>query len=185
MKRSITPEQKARRDERKAQFKALWKRVADMPEAERLALSAKVGIVTPDGHALSAHNQCLVAFQCSTATVVGGFRQWLKNGRQVRKGEHGAMIWVPIRVKSSDPSAPSEDGELREPAVSAATKFIIGTVFDISQTMEKPAETPVTSAGAVDLDAVVFEPVPQPAQALAPPAIIPLPVRRPSWRRAA
>jgi len=181
MKRSITPEQKARRGERKAQFKALWKRVADMPEAERLALSAKAGIVTPDGHALSVRNQCLVAFQCPTATVVGGFRQWLKNGRQVRKGEHGAMIWVPIKAKSD----PSEDGEADEPTAGATTRFIIGTVFDISQTMEKPAETPVTSAGAEDLDTVVFEPAPQPAQTPAPPVIIPLPVSRPSWRRAA
>lgn len=44
-----TPEQKAKAADRRAKFRALWKKVADMPETDRLALSASVGIVNVEG----------------------------------------------------------------------------------------------------------------------------------------
>jgi hypothetical protein len=67
--------------------------------------------------------------QDSGATIVGGFRQWLKQGRAVRKGEHGLMIWVPLLRKSGD-SIAGESGESEPDDV----RFMPGTVFDISQT---------------------------------------------------
>ena len=57
-------------------------------------------------------------------SIVGGFQQWRKQGRMVRKGEHGYMIWIPTHRKEE--GAPEDDeGELN---------FIIGYVFDVTQT---------------------------------------------------
>jgi hypothetical protein len=140
MKRYPTPEQKAKAADRRAKFRALWKKVADMPEADRLALSARVGIVNVEGRPLSVGNQCLIALQCPGATVVGGFRQWLRQGRVVRKGEHGHMIWVPTaRGKQEEPEAISEEGGESE---GGDVRFLVGTVFDIGQTEELGASVP-------------------------------------------
>ena len=131
MKRTLTAEQQAKREERKAKFKTLWQGIAKMPELERIQLSNRIGVVTVEGRSLSLNNQCLLALQCPAASIVGGFRQWLKQGRAVRKGEHGAMIWVPICKKSEEqPSDGDKDGEHSD------THFIIGTVFDVGQTDE-------------------------------------------------
>jgi hypothetical protein len=133
MKRELTAEQKAKREERVKQFRAMWKQVADMPELERVQLANKVGIVTVEGRALSPRNQCLCAIQNPAVTVVGGFRQWLKQGRAVRKGEHGMMIWVPSIQSSNGNGANGEDAPTTE---ADETRFFIGTVFDIGQTQE-------------------------------------------------
>lgn len=128
-----TPEQKAKSQARRDQFKALWKQVADMPEAERIAQANKLGIVSCEGHGLSYKNQCLLALQNPGVTVIGGFRQWIKMGRVVQKGQHGLMIWVPCGEKTMlEPTKPS-DGKVTEEGGSDR-RFIIGTVFDISQT---------------------------------------------------
>lgn len=138
MKRQLTPEQQAAKKARREKFTGLWKQVSAMPDLERVQLANKCGIVTCDGRELSLCNTMLVILQCPGASIVGGFRQWLKYGRCVMKGQHGAMIWVPTGVK--------KDGEtVSEPAPVAAQgaeaevpdhRFIIGTVFDISQTQE-------------------------------------------------
>lgn len=133
MRRQLTAEQVAKRDERVRRFRALWKQVADMPELERVQLANKVGIVTVDGRQLSPNNQCLLANQSPTVTVVGGFRQWLKQGRCVRKGEKGLMIWVPTSKRESN-------GEEAPKDASEETRFFIGTVFDIGQTAELEKE---------------------------------------------
>jgi antirestriction protein ArdC len=57
-----------------------------------------------------------------TPTVVGGFKQWLKAGRSVRQGEHGAIILYPVGPKD-------QEGNLEDPE-----RFFSATVFDISQT---------------------------------------------------
>lgn len=135
MKRNLTPEQQAKRVERKALFHALWKQVAAMPELERVQLANKFGLRTVEGHELSLGNTMLVYLQNPQASVMGGFRQWISQGRAVRKGEHGCMIWVPIGArKAGAESTPAADA----PATDAEsdTRFIIGTVFDIAQTQE-------------------------------------------------
>src|SRR5688500_2876203 len=98
--KKLTAKQIAARDARKAKFKDLWKTVAAMPAAERVAMANKLGLVTCEGRPLSMGNMMLVALQLPNASVLGGFKQWLRHGRAVRKGEHGAMIWVPIGRKS-------------------------------------------------------------------------------------
>lgn len=135
MKKQLTAEQKAKAEARKAQFRDLWKRVSAMPELERIQLSNRLGLVTCEGRGLSLTNQMLIALQRPGATVLGGFRQWLKQGRAVRKGEHGCMIWVPCGVKggADAAAAPAGDGDAGE---GAGVRFIVGTVFDIGQTEE-------------------------------------------------
>lgn len=150
MKRQLTAEQTAARDARRQKFKALWKQVAAMPELERIQLSHKYGFRTVTGHELSLANQMLIALQLPGASVLGGFRQWIKNGRAVRKGEHGAMIWCPSSAKANPNAQPpnigqgiTEDGE----SFHDQTRFIVGTVFDIAQTEE--IETGETTAAPV------------------------------------
>jgi len=71
----------------------LSKQIADMTDAQRSELAAKVvGIVTVEGRSLSPHNVCMIAMQKPDAVLVGGFRQWLKAGRCVKKGEKGFLL---------------------------------------------------------------------------------------------
>lgn len=139
-KRQLTPEQEAAKKARREKFAALWKQVAAMPELERVQLANKLGIVTCEGHELSLCNTMLIALQNPTASIVGGFRQWLKHGRCVRKGEHGSMIWCPTAGKSQEvpPMAVIVYGS---EAPAENHRFIIGTVFDIGQTDELEAKT--------------------------------------------
>src|SRR5687767_10495802 len=111
--------------ERKERFKKLVQLVATMPDDQRAEVAAKLGaVVNTTGHALSPFNCCLLYSQAHRPlTIVGGFKQWLAQGRCVAKGQHGYMIWVPIGRKRK-----AEDSEER-------VSFIAGTVFDISQTV--------------------------------------------------
>jgi hypothetical protein len=111
---------------RRDRARAIARELKAMTDAERAALAARVGVVTIEGRPLSFRNTCLLAFQNAAVTVVGGYRQWQTAGRQVRKGEHGLMIWIPTTRKA--PAAPEgAEGE-------DETRFLVGTVFDIAQT---------------------------------------------------
>jgi len=134
MRKPPTEAQREAAKARREKFRGIVKTIAGMPEADRIALSQKVVAANVEGHVLSLHNQCLLAVQCPHVTVVGGFRQWREQGRTVRRGEHGHMIWVPVTYgekNGDDTPQPSEiDGEEKKTGV----RFLIGTVFDISQT---------------------------------------------------
>ena len=139
MRKQLTAEQTAKRDARRAQFKALWKQVANTPELERIEMSMKYGFRKLDGGEFSPCNSMLLALQCPTGSVFGGFRAWLKAGRSVRKGEHGSMVWVPIGRKATDATT----GDTTTESDGDKPGFIPGTVFDIGQTDEtqlKPRE---------------------------------------------
>lgn len=123
-RKNITPEQKAKSEARRAQFKQLVKQVAGMSDAERDAMISRVGaVVTCEGRALSATNTMLCLMQLPGVSMVGGFKQWIRQGRCVAKGQHGISIWIPCAGKKS------EDGETE-----GEMYFTSGTVFDISQT---------------------------------------------------
>ena len=113
------------REERRARLREIASQVAKMSDEQRAALAARVSITTIEGRSLSMHNQCLLAYQIPSATIVGGFKQWIKAGRAVMKGQHGSVIWVPIGRKDK------ETGEIQE-----RTGFVLGNVFDVSQTQE-------------------------------------------------
>lgn len=88
---TMTPEQQAKAAARRERFRVLAEQIGNMDEDERAKLAMQCGIATVAGAPLSVFNMCLVAAQCPTATLVGGFHQWASVGRcpQGRRGpEH-------------------------------------------------------------------------------------------------
>lgn len=128
MRRPLTAAQHDARDARRERFKALATQLAALSDAERTHLIETVPfLATVEGRALSIGNMCLVACQCPTATLVGGFQQWRQHGRQVRKGEHGLMVWAPTRRANGEGPTPADLDSDRP-------RFIMVTVFDVMQT---------------------------------------------------
>lgn len=120
----MTPKQVARREK----FTKLRNIITKMtPEEKTDFLVNAGGVTTCEGRVLSGYNAMLLMLQ-APVTVVGGYRQWQKAGRQVIKGQHGLMIYFP--AKQTD-----EDKREEKP------RFFIGTVFDITQTEEQPAQS--------------------------------------------
>ena len=143
-KRILTPEQIAARDARRSKFRALSKQIAAMTPEARAALAAWMpAIVTVEGRALSCFNSCLVIMQNPGATIVGGFRQWIANGRAVMKGQHGAQIWVPTGAKGgageSGEGTPAGDTPGDGDGEGGGCRFITATIFDVTQTSELAA----------------------------------------------
>ena len=122
MKRKPTAAQIEAAKERKAKVRAMLKKIAQMTPEQQADLTNGT-IFTVEKRALSLCNQCLVAMQGCRSTIVGGFQQWRRAGRIVRKGEHGFSIWVPSATK--DEETGKED-----------LRFFLGTVFGIDQTEE-------------------------------------------------
>lgn len=140
-KRILTPEQIAARDARRSKFRALSKQIAAMSPDARAALAARMpAIVTVEGRALSCFNSCLVIMQNPGATIVGGFRQWIANGRAVMKGQHGAQIWVPTfgngEAAGSGEGTPAGDTPGDGDGEGGGCRFITATVFDVVQTAD-------------------------------------------------
>lgn len=124
----LSEEQKQqKRQEKKEKIIKIRKALSEMSEEQRQAVADKFGIVTVEGHLLTPHNQCFLVAQSEiNFTIVGGFQQWKKTGRIVRKGEHGFLIFVPSKGKKEDkPEMISADEDVH---------FFTATVFDISQT---------------------------------------------------
>lgn len=123
--RNLTLEQITATKERREQFSAMIRTVAKMTDEERNALAQKCLATSVEGKTFSPTNQMLIAYQRPGVTVLGGFAQWLKQKRCVRKGERGILIWIP-RVLPNKGEAETE----------TRVAFFMGTVFDISQTEE-------------------------------------------------
>ena len=158
-KRKLTPEQEAAKAERKAAFDGLVKRLAGMNATERDKWAAEAGtVVTIEGHVLSPRNTVLCYFQRDGVSMVGGFRQWIKAGRCVRKGEKGFSILVPCtggkRGKKADAGQAGDDSQSTETGdgdAPARVFFMARTVFDISQTapVEEKAATEAPQVATV------------------------------------
>ena len=117
-------------DDKKAKLRDIIKQLADLPAEKREELSAKLGIINPEGHILTPRNQCLIYFQNVdgiTVSIVAGYKQWQKFQRQVKKGSHGFLIAVPSGGSKKEENEEDED-----------VYFFYKTVFDISQTEEVP-----------------------------------------------
>jgi len=127
MARAMTADREAARAAKQERMKALRERLANLGEDERKALLDRGLVATVEGRVLSMHNTLMVYLQSSDRipTVVGGYRQWLKAGKQVQKGAHGMIIWFPAGEKN-------EDDDIVE-----ASHFYTTTVFDISQVADK------------------------------------------------
>ena len=122
----LTQEQRERAREKRQKLRSIAQQISKMPESDRAAMVGHWP-TTIEGHRVSLHNALMIAFQVG-ATVIGGFRQWKKAGRHVRKGEHGLGICIPLGLqkKTDDNGDETETGEL--------AGFGVATVFDISQT---------------------------------------------------
>jgi antirestriction protein ArdC len=106
-------------------------------------------------HRYSYGNVLLILSARPTATRVAGYRAWQSLGRQVRRGERGIKILVPMKVREPggqttpdagdavEPAAmPKDHGPSADPAsVRRRLLFGVGTVFDISQTDGEPLAT--------------------------------------------
>ena len=118
----LTEKQKA---EKRAKLKAFQSKIKSMTDDElQEIVKAHGAIVTIEGHSLSFKNSLMCIWQHSEVSVVGGFQQWKRAGRVVKKGERGIAIYIPCNRKKDDESN-SDD-----------IYFSTSTVFDISQTQE-------------------------------------------------
>lgn len=130
MKRQPTEEQKAKAEERRQALRDLWAKISEMSDEQRRQFAEKIGtIVTCEGHPLTIGNTILLAYQADGVTVVGGFQQWKKAGRQVRKGERALGIWIPKNKAEQAETTPAPASQSDKPMY-----FIFGSVFDIAQT---------------------------------------------------
>jgi antirestriction protein ArdC len=77
----------------------------------------------------SIRNQMLIFMQRPDATGVAGYRAWQAEGRQVRKGEKGIMIFGPARKRVIKEE---KNGKEEERTISMPPPVV--TVFDIAQT---------------------------------------------------
>lgn len=111
--------------DRQSKIKELRSKLASLNQDQRNAIAQRGIITNLDGHILSLHNTILVHLQASnfTPSVVAGFNQWIKQGKAVKRGEHGMMIFFPVGNKNDDDQ------------VISPTNFYTATVFDISQVM--------------------------------------------------
>ncbi len=116
---------------KRAEVQELRRRLAGLSEEERQALEAKALIVNVEGHLLSPTNRIMLYFQSMSGpapTVVGGYKQWQKAGRQVLKGSKAKSILFPVGNKD-------EEGRITGDEI----RFYAGNVFDITQTEPKSA----------------------------------------------
>lgn len=121
--------------EKQEKLKNLFKTVQEMTNEQLEQFVSNVGIVTCEGHALSPRNQVLLVLQAENdimPSIVGGYAQWQKQNRQVKKGEKSKLsILVPMTIKEKN-----EQGQVIENSEDV-TFFKWVSVFDILQTEEQ------------------------------------------------
>lgn len=128
-RKEATPEQKEAAKARRDVISNLGRKINQMSEEQRLAFAADHPIVTCEGHQLSPFNCCLVISQQADATVVGGFQQWRKVGRRVKKGGRSVGMFVHKGERG-------EEGSSSGVPHSSMYEWLMVSVFDITQTEE-------------------------------------------------
>lgn len=119
---NLTDEQKAKSAERRDSLTKLAKSVRAIDGAKLEIEANKLGLLpSVAGHLLSPFNTIFVNRQRPTATKVGGFQQWKKEGRKVKKGCKAIAIWLPFK---------KENKQTKE----EETGFRLVNVFDIADT---------------------------------------------------
>ncbi len=90
-------EKKARRE----RMGVLIKQVGELSPEEREEIARRMPIVTCEGHPISPYNACFLSMQTElNLTIIGGFKQWQRSGRQVSPGQKAAgYIYVPMKKK--------------------------------------------------------------------------------------
>lgn len=103
----------------------------------------------------SLHNAMLIDNQFDGAKAVGSYKFWNDKGFQIKKGEKGIKILVPMKTKPRfqrdksewievDEATPKEKEKIKngEITVNSSTYFKVGNVFDISQTTANASDLP-------------------------------------------
>ena len=96
-------------------------------------------------HDYSLNNTLLILEQNPRATQLAGYNKWQQDfNRQVKRGEKGLMIWMPVEIKVKENHYVldengnrilGDDGKFkREEVVVKKRTFKIGYTFDVSQT---------------------------------------------------
>jgi N-terminal domain of anti-restriction factor ArdC len=96
----------------------------------------------------SERNASLIVMQDAEATEVNGYREWQRQGRQVRRGETGIRI-VAYNGTASREIEPAVEGD--DPEVVTWSRFKGISVFDIRQT------DPIGTDAGVPFDADAAE----------------------------
>ena len=115
-------------DEKKQKIQAIFQSVKDLTQEQKDFLMKNLNIKNPEGHYLSGRNCILLERQAAiynpniSFSVVGGFNQWQKHNRKVKKGESGFYIAIPSKKQTEQSENDDE------------VFFFFKAVFDISQT---------------------------------------------------
>jgi hypothetical protein len=116
--------------ETRSEFMTYFKTLTEFELAE---FAENFPVCNPAGHVLTVKNIAFLKFQNIedwNFTVVAGFQQWKRFGRQVKKGVHGFWIFIPkmtrTKVENNGATTTLEDCE----------GFLMARVFDISQTFD-------------------------------------------------
>jgi hypothetical protein len=109
----------------KEKVKKVRELLSSLTDEQRAGMLADAQITTIEGHPLSVNNTVALLLQGCKDPVVGGFNQWIKAGRCVRKGSVGFVIWIPSKKRADD----LDESEDPEPA-----RFYPATVFAQAQT---------------------------------------------------
>lgn len=129
MKNLSVEEKQKYHAEKKARIQEIRKVLSELTDEQRQEMIERLGIVvTIEGHPLTPYNTCFLYSQTEIpVTVVGGYQQWRKAGRTVKKGEKSLLIFVP-----------SKTGETKEDANASEEDifFFTAAVFDVSQTAQ-------------------------------------------------
>lgn len=79
------------------------------------------------GKPYSVFNQCFLANQEAVPGIFGGFQQWRKVGRKVKKGEHGFSICFPMMRHQ-------KEEQMTELMKEERPRFAMVSVFHFDQT---------------------------------------------------
>ena len=115
---------------KKQKIQAIYQSVKDLTPEQKQSIILSMLVKNPSNHLLSSNNMLLLNRQAAirrmniTFTIVGGFKQWLKHNRKVKKGKRGFYIAIPSKKENQE----SENND--------ETFFFYKSVFDISQTEE-------------------------------------------------
>jgi hypothetical protein len=126
----LSPDQIEASKVRKETLRKLATSVREMTEEEQVAEVAKSGLIPSiAGRDLSPFNSIFLRRQMAGVQQVGGFQQWRKEKRKVKKGSKALAIWMPLKKKEDKKDAPDKEE-------TDSLMFRIVNVFDISQTEE-------------------------------------------------
>lgn len=93
---------------KKQKIKAIYQSVKDLTQDQKDQLMMQLNIKNPEGHYLSGRNCILLERQAAiynpniSFSVVGGFQQWQKHNRKVKKGESGFYIAIPSKKENQE-----------------------------------------------------------------------------------